>query len=249
MEPRTFWSIGDYGIVGDLWAAPGRDLVASLDVRGRDAVDLATGTGVTAIALARGGAASVVGVDVTPQLLTEAARRAEAEDLDIRWLEADVTDVPLPSASADVVTSTFGLVFAEDPVRAVGEARRMARPEGLVVFTSWSPNGLFGEIRQVMSRYFPDVPTPWHETVDGIRGVTGTEDVVEEREFDLVIDSPEAFVDLMEHYSAPVVLASQALGDRWRDARKDLVAAVTSGTTSTGRECLSRVPYFVTTLA
>ncbi|HVN52143.1 MAG TPA: methyltransferase domain-containing protein, partial [Acidimicrobiales bacterium] len=132
MEPSEFWSIGDYGVVGDLWSSPGRDLAASLEVAGLDVIDLATGTGVTAIAAAKHDAASVVGVDVTPSLLAEAARRGRTAGVDVRWIEADVESVPLPDASADLVISTFGLVFAADPSRALAEARRLARPGGRI---------------------------------------------------------------------------------------------------------------------
>ncbi len=248
MDASTFWATGDYGIVGDMWAAPGRDLVAALEVRGRDAVDLATGTGVTALTLAREGAASVVGVDISPGLLAEAARRAAAERLDVRWLEADVVDVPLPSDCADVVTSTFGLVFADHPERAVAEARRLVRDGGDVVFTSWSPNGLFGDIRRLMSRYHPDVPAPWHESVAGIRDVAGAGATVEEREFDLVFESPEAFVHLMEQYSAPILMARRTLGEQWSAARAAVLSAVRSSATPGAAGYVCRVPYWVTTL-
>lgn len=115
MDPAEFWATGDYAVVGDLWAQPGRDLVASLPVQGQDVVDLATGTGVTAITAAAHGAQSVVGVDVTPGLLREAARRAGRARVDVTWVTADFLAVPLPSGCADLVTSTFGVVFAADP--------------------------------------------------------------------------------------------------------------------------------------
>ncbi|NHC24307.1 class I SAM-dependent methyltransferase [Nocardioides sp. IC4_145] len=248
MDPSSFWRVGDYGIVGDLWAAPGRDLAAALDVRGLDTIDLATGTGVTAIALARHGAASVVGVDITPPLLAEAARRAEAASLRITWLEADVTSVPLPGASADLVTSTFGLVFAAEPRRAVAEAVRLTRPGGQVVFTSWSPDGLFGEVRRTMAAHFPEAPAPWHESEAGIREVAGPLAAVTERHFELVVASPETFVAQMEQWSAPIVLAARSLGDRWPAARGQLVDVVT-GTGAVVRDTFRvQVPYLVTTL-
>jgi SAM-dependent methyltransferase len=249
MHPAEFWSAGDYGIVGDLWASPGRDLSASLDVAGCDVIDLATGTGVTAIAMARRGAASVIGVDVTPRLLAEASRRATAAGLEIRWVEADVVDVPLPTASADLVISTFGLIFAEEPAAALGEARRLARPGGQVVFTSWPSNGLFGAIRKVMAAYFPDVPTPWHESEDGIRDVAGAEAVVTERSFELMVESPEAFVGLLEQWSAPFVLAAPVLGDRWPAARAQLVDVVTRAGRRANGNHRAPVPYLVTTLS
>lgn len=254
MEASEFWSIGDYNVVGDLWKSPGHDLAASLQVTGLDVVDLATGTGVTAIAAAQHRAASVVGVDITPVLLAEAARRGAAAGVDVRWVEADIASVPLPDACADLVVSTFGLVFAADPGRAVTEALRLTRPGGRVVFTSWSPHGLFGVIRQVLAPYFPDVPAPWHESPDGIRAIAGAEADVSEQTFRLTISSPDEFIGLMERYSAPIVLATQALGDRWPHARADLLAAVEAAAGEPGqgedRDSFGiEVPYFVTALA
>jgi SAM-dependent methyltransferase len=246
MEPSEFWSIGDYSVVGDLWSRPGRDLVASLGVTGLDVVDLATGTGVTAIAAAEHGAASVVGVDITPSLLTEAARRGEAAGVYVRWVEADVASVPLPDASADLVVSTFGLVFAADPGRAVAEARRLVRPGGRLAFTSWSPNGLFGALRVVMAGYFPDAPAPWHESPGRIRVIAGPEAEVSEQTFELTVGSPEEFVGLMERFSAPIVMARQSLGERWPSARADLLQLVAAACQADGASYRVAVPYWVT---
>ncbi len=248
MTPAEFWSVGDYRIVGDLWGVVGRDVASSLDASGRDIVDLATGTGVTAIALALLGARSVVGVDITPSLLSEAARRAGEAGITARWIEADVTTLPLPTASADLVTSTFGLVFAADPAAALGEARRITRPGGSIVFTSWSPNGLFGDIRRIMAGYFPEAPAPWHESEEGIRTVAGVEAVVDERSFELAVESPETLIELFERHSPPILLAAQTLGERWPPARTDLLEAITRcGNRRDGKHRIE-VSYLVTTL-
>src|SRR5690606_37625750 len=175
-------------VVGDLWAQPGRDLAATLAVRDRDVVDLATGTGVTAIAAARHGARSVTGVDVTPDLLREAVRRSRAAGVDVDWIEADLTDVPLPTDCADLVTSTFGLVFAE-PGPALAEARRLARLGGRVVFTSWAAEGLSGRTRQALGRYFPGAPEPGHAERDASRSVAGADATLEVSSFTMTIAS------------------------------------------------------------
>jgi hypothetical protein len=49
---------------------------------------------------------------------------------------------------------------------------------------------------------------------------------VSEQAFRLTVGSPEEFVGLMERYSAPIMLATQTLGERWPSARADLLAAV-----------------------
>ncbi|MEM9131135.1 MAG: class I SAM-dependent methyltransferase [Actinomycetota bacterium] len=249
MEAAEFWSIGDYATVGDLWSAPGRVLAQSLTVAGLDVIDLATGTGVTAIAMAGRGARSVVGVDAAPKLLAEAGRRATRAGVDVDWVEADLAHVPLPDRSADVVVSTFGLIFAEDPAAALAECHRLTRPGGRIVFTSWSATGLFGRIRHVMSAYFPDAPEPWHERPDDIRAVAGPSCDVVERSFTMTVASPEAFVDQLERHSAPFVLAVQTLGERWADARDDLVDVVAAVGGRSNGDHRVEVGYLVATVA
>lgn len=249
MDPAEFWATGDYAVVGDLWAQPGRDLAASLSVEGRDVVDLATGTGVTAIAAAAHGARSVVGVDVTPELLREAARRADGASVNVTWLTADFLAVPLPSRCADLVTSTFGIVFAADPDTALAESRRLTRPGGQIVFTSWSATGLFGQVRQALAPFFPEAPGPWHETVDGIRAVAGRDVQVTEESFVMTVESPEQFVSQLEQHSAPIVLGAASLGPAWPQARERLLETVRAAGGHTGDGFQLPVGYLRTTLS
>ncbi|MDR7381693.1 class I SAM-dependent methyltransferase [Promicromonospora iranensis] len=248
MDPAEFWATGDYAVVGDLWAQPGRDLATSLELQGRDVVDLATGTGVTAIAATARGARSVVGVDVTPALLREAARRADRAGVEVTWVTADVLEVPLPSRCADVVTSTFGIVFAADPAAALAEARRLARPGGQIVFTSWSATGLFGQVRQTLAPFFPAAPEPWHETADGIHAVAGPGARVSEESFVMVVESPERFVSLLEQHSAPIILGAESLGAAWPEAREQLVTTVHEAGEDTDGAFRVPVGYLRTTL-
>jgi ubiquinone/menaquinone biosynthesis C-methylase UbiE len=105
---RQMWGqVGSYRTMGDVFAACGRDLVATLDVSGAQVLDVACGTGNTTLAAARAGAAHVTGVDLTPELLAEAAQRAAAAGLDDRvsWHESDMASLPVPSSAFDVVVS------------------------------------------------------------------------------------------------------------------------------------------------
>ena len=248
LAPHEFWSIGDYAVVGDLWSAVGRSVAAGLSVEGRVVVDLATGTGVTAIAAATGGAASVVGVDVTETLLVEAAQRARSAGVDIDWVRADLQMVPLRNGVADLVVSTFGLIFASDPDGAVDECRRLVRGAGRIVFTSWSGDGLFAKMRRVMNPYFPETPEPWHESPAGISSIAGDGAVVERAEFPLKVASAEDFVAQLEQFSAPFVVAAESLGDRWQQARSELVAAVAAEGSPAAGGFVVPVSYLVTTL-
>ncbi|MGO1908212.1 MAG: class I SAM-dependent methyltransferase, partial [Brevibacterium linens] len=156
MDAAEFWAVGDYSVVGDLWSQPGEDLADALEPAGADVIDLATGTGVTAIAMADRGARSVTGVDITASLLDEARRRALAAGHDLTFVRSDMSSTPLPTASADIVSSTVGLVFADDPQVALAEARRLTRPGGVVALTSWAGGGFFDRIRKALAPYFPE---------------------------------------------------------------------------------------------
>lgn len=111
------------------WAP--RILDAAGVVDGRDArlLDAACGTGVVARAAARRvGADRVVGLDLNEAMLTVARRVAPELD----WQHGDVTDLPFPDASFDVVTCQMALMFVPDVDRAFAEMARVARPGGRV---------------------------------------------------------------------------------------------------------------------
>ncbi len=96
------------------------------------ALDLATGTGDIAFALARRGA-TVVGLDVTFRMIELAKRKAGDEHRAPRFLVADMLALPFPSASFDVVTTGYGLRNVPDLTLAVDEVRRVLKPGGRVV--------------------------------------------------------------------------------------------------------------------
>lgn len=231
-----------------MWAGAGRALAAELTVADKDVIDLATGTGVTAIAAAKRDARSVTGVDIAPPLLTEARRRAASAGLDVEFVEADMAATGLPAASADLVVSTFGLVFGAEIDQAIAEARRLIRPGGELVFTSWSGTGYFAKVRQTLAPYFPDAGTPWHESAAGIKEVAGPDADVDERFFTMAVESPEVFIDLMHRHSGPIILGAQSIGSEWPEVRGNLIAMTEENGERHGDEFRIPVGYLVTTI-
>jgi ubiquinone/menaquinone biosynthesis C-methylase UbiE len=116
------------------WHVPDRELGALPAVEGKDVIELGCGTGYFGAWLRRAGAARVVGVDVTPSQL-ETARRCEAEfQLGMEFVEASAEDVPLPDASFDLAISEYGASIWCEPRAWIGEAARLLRPGGELVF-------------------------------------------------------------------------------------------------------------------
>ena len=117
------------------------DLLGALGIGrpGQRVLDLGTGTGLLARALARRGA-RVCGTDVAANQV-EAARAAAARDgLDIEFRVAPAEACPYPDGSFDVVTASQCWMYFDAP-RACAEARRVLAAGGVLVTThfSWLP--------------------------------------------------------------------------------------------------------------
>jgi SAM-dependent methyltransferase len=156
---RRMWSTGDYASVGDMFAEAGATLVECAGVAGLEVLDVATGTGNTARAAARAGAARVVGIDATPHLLEEAARRSVQSGLDVEWREGDMEALSVDDASFDRVLSSFGAIFAADQHQTAAELVRVCRPGGRIGLTAWAHGSLFDRMTAVLASRFP-TPSP-----------------------------------------------------------------------------------------
>lgn len=128
-------------------AARATDLAA-----GEVAVDVACGTGRLAAELARlQPAATVVGLDFSWEMVRRAVAEPGRTDR-LGFAVADAMRLPLPDASADVVTIAFGLRNLPEPAQGLLELRRVLRPGGRLVVCEFSRPVLPG-FRQVYDRY------------------------------------------------------------------------------------------------
>ena len=123
----AMWASGSYQTVVDDVVAPlGGILVETVEVQpGQRVLDVAAGTGTSAIPAARRGA-EVVATDLTPELLDVGRADAEAEGLDLTWQTADAEGLPFDDASFDVVLSAIGVMFAPHHQQAADELVRVS---------------------------------------------------------------------------------------------------------------------------
>lgn len=151
------WAATDYTAIGTRETLVSELLVREVDINpGERVLDVATGTGNTALAAARR-AAAVTGCDLSPANLRRAARRAELDLLDVQWQVADAQELPFPDGQFDVVLSTFGVMYAPDHQKAVAELLRVCRPGGRIGLVSWSL-GLFSELGKNFAANVPAAP-------------------------------------------------------------------------------------------
>ena len=156
---RAMWTSGDYPRMVDSFLTPlGPRLVEACGIRSGDRVlDVATGTGNAALpAAARG--ARVTASDLTPQLLAEGRRRAEAAGQQLEWTEADAEHLPFDDGSYDVVTSCIGVMFAPHHHEAADELVRVCRPGGTIGLLCWTPEGMLGGLFATMRPFMAPPP-------------------------------------------------------------------------------------------
>jgi demethylmenaquinone methyltransferase/2-methoxy-6-polyprenyl-1,4-benzoquinol methylase len=99
---------------------------------GQRALDLATGTGDIAFALAAGGA-EVVGLDITQRMIELARAKAGARWPRCSFVVGDMLALPFPSRSFDLVTTGYGLRNVPDLAVAIEEIGRVLKPGGVVL--------------------------------------------------------------------------------------------------------------------
>ena len=107
-----------------------------------DVLDLATGSGDVAFALADGLPSStrIMGMDFCQPMLDEAIakRPSGARWAKVDFRQGDGLDLPLPAAAFDAVTIAFGLRNMADRHKALSEMRRILRPGGRLFVLEFS---------------------------------------------------------------------------------------------------------------
>jgi SAM-dependent methyltransferase len=152
------WSSAPYERVSEQHLDVIEDLLGRLELRkGSRLLDVATGTGELARpAAARG--LEVTGVDFAETLIATARERAADEGVEVRFEVADCERLPYDDESFDVVTSTFGVMFAPDHRAAAAELARVTLSGGRLGLTAWTPDGGVGKMFAVMRPYMPEPP-------------------------------------------------------------------------------------------
>jgi malonyl-CoA O-methyltransferase len=105
-------------------------------------VDLGSGTGGGAEALKKSfRKAQVVALDFSPRMLA-AARGRSRLTRPLHAVQADMVLLPFARHSVDLAFCNLALPWLADPVRFFGEALRVLRPGGMLLFSAFGPGSL-----------------------------------------------------------------------------------------------------------
>jgi SAM-dependent methyltransferase len=131
-------------------------------------LEVAAGTGAVtrAMASALPRDVEIVATDLNPPMLEQAAALGIARP--VEWRPADAMALPFPDERFDAVVCQFGAMFFPDRPRAFAEARRVLRPGGTYLFSTWdriSENELAHVVQDAVAPLFPGDPPRFMERI------------------------------------------------------------------------------------
>lgn len=220
---RNLWSRGDYDrFATELIWEIGPVLVEAAGVsRGQRLLDVAAGTGNVAIRAAEAGA-EVVALDLTPEHFAAGRRHARDRGVEVQWVEGDAQALPFEEAEFDVVTSSFGALFAPDHQRVADEMLRVCKPEGTIAMANFTPDGVGGAFFELFGRYAPPLspdagmPVSWgsEEHVRALFGNRVSPLQMTRRQYIERAASPAAYCAFFNETFGPMVGLAKALADQ-----------------------------------
>lgn len=206
-------------------------------------LDLGSGTGFAAPSLSRRfPRAERVALDLAPAMLGQERRGRGFRQ---RWLGpanhfvcADMHHLPLADASVDLVWSNLALQWADDPLTVFQECRRVLRPEGLFLFSSFGPDTLH-ELRSTFAQVdaHPHVNrfVDMHELGDGLLATGFASPVMEMERITLTYADLKAVLRDLKAMGAHTVLERDQFGLMGRSRWQALVAAYAHFVQADGR--------------
>jgi len=236
-------SSGSQTIVGTSMQIVAERLCEAVDLRaGSRVLDVAAGNGNTTLAAARRWC-DVTSTDKNPAVFKTSRKRAEAECLKIKFVEADAEKLPFPDQSYDVVLSAFGVMFAPDQEKAAAELVRVCKPGGSIGLANWTPNGFVGELFQTIGKYVAPSPSIESSTLWGTEwrlqelfAESATSIRSTKRAFTLRYRTPKQWIDVFRKAYPPMKRTFAALDHQHQTALiSDLLDLMEDGNRSMDR--------------
>jgi SAM-dependent methyltransferase len=235
------WGIGSYELTAAQLEPVASIAVDAVEpVAGMTLLDLACGTGNTALeAAARG--ARVTGMDPAHRLLEVARGRASEAGLEVDWMEGDFHQLPFADNAFEVVTSTFGVIFGYSEDDIVSEIARVLTPSGRLALTTWVDAGTMSDVgRLVRAAVAEAVDLPPEDRprfdwghADGLAELFANHGLsirTETRQLSFHSGSPQQMSDEWAGYHPVWLATKEAIGDaRYERLRNEILAVLEKG--------------------
>lgn len=156
LRQQSAWSSADSAVVGNTLQFVGEELCETLNLcQDARVLDVAAGNAHASLAAARRWC-DVTSTDLAPDIANRARQRTEAENLGVRFIEADAEALPFGDQHFDGVVSAFGAMFSPDQDRAASEMIRVVRRGCQIGLANWTPDGFVGQLFGVIAKHSPN---------------------------------------------------------------------------------------------
>lgn len=249
-------SSGSHTIVGTSLQIVAERLCEAVDLRaGSRVLDVAAGNGNTTLAAGRRWC-DVTSTDKNPAVFETSRKRAEAECLKIKFVEADAENLPFPDSSYDVVLSAFGVMFAPDQEKAAAELLRVCKPGGSIGLANWTPDSFVGQLFRTIARYVAPSPSVESSTLWGtesrLQELFGASPIsirTTKRVFTLRYRTPKQWIEVFRRAYPPMKRTFAALDHRHQTALiSDLLDLMEHGNRSMDRTLVLPSEYLETVI-
>lgn len=119
---------------------------------GMTVADIGCGTGIYTNEFCQAGA-SVVGVDISPEMLAIAAEKNMRHGDKVRFITGDAAALPFNDGKFDMVTSITAMEFFEKPREALQEMYRVVKPGGRLVVATLGSRSLWS-LQRLIKTWF-----------------------------------------------------------------------------------------------
>ena len=152
LNADRYWRSRTVRSVSEILANPGARIL-----------DVACGTGDLMLALESRGQAQVFGSDFCHPMLVAAGKKAREKQSHARFFEADALQLPIASASLDLITIAFGFRNLAKYQQGLDELLRILRPGGRIAILEFStpPNALLARLYDFYSRAILPILGGW----------------------------------------------------------------------------------------
>ncbi|WP_374008581.1 class I SAM-dependent methyltransferase [Leifsonia sp. LS-T14] len=198
---------------------------AIAEARPRRILETASGTGISAAAIAEHNPDAELTISDLNDAMLEFARAKVPPGTRVEVV--DVQALPFADASFDVVACQFGIMFVPDLELAFREARRVLAPGGVFYFSVWdshAKNRFAAIVDALLRERFPDDPPPFYRVPFGLSDVNRLRELAQSTGFGTLR------IDVVPH-DAPVaswddfadgLIAGNPVADQLRRRSADL---------------------------
>lgn len=142
-------AVGDYEAGWRAQLEPAQSLMLDMAALrpGERVLEVACGTGLISFRIvdAVGEEGSVVGTDISSEMVAAARRRAAERNIgNARFERRDAEDLRLDDEPFDAALCGLGLMYVPNPVKALGEMGRLLKPGGRIAAAVWGARAKCG---------------------------------------------------------------------------------------------------------